>query len=78
MSEYTPHRCDFCLGTVGPITAHHEPIRVRGTVVLLEGFIIGKCDTCGHRYFPATVVKLADAAAQRPDQTTPVPVVAAA
>lgn len=77
IDEYPTHSCDFCTGTVRPIVAHHEPIRVRGTVVLLEGFVIGKCDRCGHRYFPAHVVKRADAAAQSPQQVAKIAIAAA-
>jgi YgiT-type zinc finger domain-containing protein len=77
MSDYMPHACDFCPGTVRSFIARHEPIRVRGTVVLLEGVTIGKCDRCGHRYFPADVVKRADAVAQNPDRTMPIGILAA-
>lgn len=79
-ADYHPHRCDFCTGTVRPIVAHEESIRVRGTVVMLDGVVIGKCDRCGHRYFPAAVVKAADNVAQHPEQAARVihvPVIAA-
>jgi YgiT-type zinc finger domain-containing protein len=81
MSDYKPHRCDFCIGTVEPIVAKSEPIQVRGAVVLLEGMVIGKCNRCGHRYFPAAVLKRAEQVAQHPEQAlrvVHVPVVPAA
>ena len=81
MNDYSPHRCDFCTGTVRGVVAHSEPIIVRGGLVLIEGFEIGKCDRCGHAYFPASVVKQAEAAAEHPDRANrvvSVPVVMAA
>ena len=80
MTEYQPHHCDFCPGTVEALVAHFEPIRVCERLVLLDGIVIGKCNRCGHRYFPADVVKRAEQAAQHPDQATrreSIPVVAA-
>lgn len=79
--QYWPHRCDFYVyGIVWPIVAKSEPIWVRGGLVLLDGYIIGKCDRCGHRYFPAHVVKLAEEVAAHPEtasRSQSVPVVAA-
>ncbi len=80
MSEYAPHRCDFCGGTVRQLVAKSEPIHVCGRLVLLDGLVIGKCDRCGHRYYPAAVVKRAELAARDPAQaarveTVPVVVV---
>ncbi len=80
MSKYQPHRCDFCTGTVQPIVARDEPIKVCGRMVLIDGATIGRCDRCGHRYFPAEVVKRAERAAENPQEATQVrtiPVVAA-
>lgn len=80
MSKYQPHRCDFCTGTVQPIVAKTEPIHVRGGLVLLDGVVIGKCDRCGHCYFPAEIVKRAERAAENPQEASQVrtfPVVAA-
>lgn len=80
MNEYKAHRCDFCSGTVQPEVAKSEPIRACNRLVLLDGLVIGKCDHCGHRYFPAAVVKRAEQAAQDLRQATrveTVPVVAA-
>ena len=79
-SAYEPHRCDFCNGTVRPEVARSEPIRACGKLVLLDGLVIGKCDRCGHRYYPAAVVKRAEQAAKDPGQAArieSVPVVAA-
>ena len=80
MTAYQPHRCDFCPGTVESLVASFEPIRVCERLVLLDGVVIGRCDRCGHRYFPADVVKRAEQAAQHPEQAArcePIPVVAA-
>jgi YgiT-type zinc finger domain-containing protein len=69
MSQDT-HRCDFCTGAVRPMVTNHEPVRLSGTVVILEGLIIGKCDRCGHRYYPADVIKRAEAAARNPEHAS--------
>ena len=68
MNEYQPHECDFCSGNVQPVVADREPIRIGGQIVLIDRATIGKCDRCGHRYFPAAVVKQAEAVANDPDQ----------
>ena len=68
MVEYKEHQCDFCNGTVHPITTTDEPIRACGKVVLLDGPVIGKCERCGHRYYPADVVKLAERVATHPEE----------
>lgn len=80
MNEYKDHRCDFCSGTVRALVAKSEPMRVLDTLVLLEGVVIGKCDRCGHRYYPAAVVRRAEQVVQDPERATrveSVPVVAA-
>ena len=80
MSKYKAHRCDYCSGTVQPLVAKSEPIRVCDRLVLLEGIEIGKCYRCGHRYYPAAVVKRAEKVAQDPQHAArveSVPVVAA-
>ena len=80
MTDYPAHDCDFCPGTVEALCAHNEPLKVSGTLVLIEGFTIGKCNRCGHRYFPSEVLKRAEKAAQDADNAShseTVPVVAA-
>lgn len=79
MSDYQPHRCDYCTGTVQPFAAQSEPLRVGGTLVLLDGVTIGRCDRCGHRYFSAETLKLAEDVASHPEKasrTVTVPVAA--
>lgn len=68
MAEYEEHQCDFCNGTVHPMVASYEPMRACGRVVLLDGPVIGTCDRCGHRYYPAEVVKLAERVAMHPEE----------
>ena len=70
MADYSEHRCDFCSGTVRAMVARHEPMRVCGKVVLLDGHVIGKCDRCGHLYYPADVVKLAEHVAKHPEEAS--------
>ncbi len=68
MTEYKEHHCDFCAGTVRAMVARNEPMRVCGRVVLLDGPVIGKCDRCGHQYYPADVAKLAERVATHPEE----------
>lgn len=80
MTDYPAHDCDFCPGTVEAFYTHHEPLKVSGTLVLIEGFTIGKCNRCGHRYFPAEVLKRAEQVAQdtaKASHSETVPIVAA-
>ena len=80
MTDYPAHDCDFCPGTVEALCAHNEPFKVSGTLVLIEGFTIGKCNRCGHRYFPAEVLKRAEQVAQdtaKASHSETVPIVAA-
>lgn len=80
MTQIQPHECDFCSGTVRPTVANSESIRVRNSVVLVEGAMFGKCDRCGHRYWPAEVLKRAECAAEHPEQASriiSIPVIAA-
>ena len=80
MSDYQPHECDFCPGAVQPILAQGELLKVRDKLVLVEGAIIGKCDRCGHRYWPAEILKRAERAAEHPEEASrmaSIPVVAA-
>ena len=80
MTDYSAHDCDFCPGTVEAFYTHHEPLKVSGTLVLIEGFTIGKCNRCGHRYFPAEVLKRAEQVAQdtaKASHSETVPIVAA-
>ena len=70
MNTYEPHRCDFCSGTVRAVQTRAEPIRVSGRVVLLDGLTIGRCDHCGHRYYPADVVRAAERLAQHPEEAS--------
>lgn len=64
MNDYHSHDCEFCPGMVEAFCTHNEPLKVSGTLVLIEGFSIGKCNRCGHRYFPAEVIKRAEQVTQ--------------
>lgn len=79
-SDYKPHRCDFCSGTVRGLVARSEPLPVLDRLVLLEDLVIGKCDHCGHRYFRADIVKWAERVVRDPQHAANValfPVIAA-
>ena len=80
MSIHQLHECDFCSGTIQPTASQHQPLRVRDKLVLVENVTIGKCDHCGHRYWPAEILKKAERAAEHPEEASrmaSIPVVAA-
>lgn len=80
MNSYQAHQCDFCPGTVQPVAARNEALRVRDKLVLVENVTIGKCDRCGHRYWPAEILKRAERTGEHPEEATrmaSIPVVAA-
>jgi YgiT-type zinc finger domain-containing protein len=55
---------------VHPYVADRESLRIGDKIVVVEGARIGKCDRCGHRYWPADVLKRAERAAQDPAQAS--------
>jgi YgiT-type zinc finger domain-containing protein len=49
--------CEHCTGTVRERRSDREAIRHKGTFVILEDVPIGVCDSCGARYFDASVLR---------------------
>lgn len=49
--------CEHCDGTVRERRVDREPLRHKGSFVILEDVPIGVCDRCGARYFDATVLR---------------------
>lgn len=50
-------QCEHCPGAVRTRRVEQEAIRHKGAFVILEDVPIGVCDTCGARYFHATVLR---------------------
>jgi YgiT-type zinc finger domain-containing protein len=51
--------CEHCSGTVRERRSEREAVRHKGSFVILEDVPIGVCDTCGARYFHASVLRRA-------------------
>lgn len=49
--------CEHCSGTVLERRSAREAIRHKDDFVILEDVPIGICDTCGSRYFDASVLR---------------------
>ncbi|WP_442945129.1 YgiT-type zinc finger protein [Nostoc sp.] len=49
------YRCEYCEGTVQPLTLKREAFKHRDGFVILEDVTIGVCDTCGNRYYCADI-----------------------
>ena len=49
--------CEHCQGTVRERRFDREALRHKGSFVILEDVPIGVCDTCGARYFDASVLR---------------------
>lgn len=49
--------CEHCSGTVRERRVPREALRHKGSFVILEDVPIGICDSCGARYFDATILR---------------------
>ena len=50
-------KCEHCVGTVRECRVAREALRHKESFVILEDVPIGVCDTCGARYFDASVLR---------------------
>ncbi len=50
-------KCEHCGGMVHGRQVDREALRHKGTFVILEDVPIGICDTCGARYFDASIMR---------------------
>jgi YgiT-type zinc finger domain-containing protein len=68
-------KCEHCDGMVRERRIAREAIRHKGSFVILEDVPIGVCDTCGARYYDASVLRRAAEIGRRPAplQTIEVP-----
>lgn len=49
--------CEHCQGMVREHRIPREALRHKGSFVILENVPIGICDTCGSRFFDASVLR---------------------
>jgi len=49
--------CEHCKGTVRERRVAREALRHKGSFVILEDVPVGVCDSCGARYFDATILR---------------------
>jgi len=71
------YRCEYCDGTVQTRRVAREAFRHRDGIVILEDAPVGVCDTCGDRYYHASLLRRVDdivAGVAAPDRIEPVPV----
>ena len=50
-------QCEHCDGRVRERRVEREALRHKGGFVILEDVPIGVCDTCGARYFNASILR---------------------
>ena len=48
--------CEHCEGTVRPKKIDREAFKHKKGFVILEGIIVGVCDSCGMRYYSAEIL----------------------
>lgn len=50
------YRCEYCEGTVRPRRVEREAFKHKDGFVILEDVTIGVCDSCGNRYYSASLL----------------------
>jgi len=73
------YKCEYCDGIVRERVIDREAFKHRTGFVILESVPIGVCDTCGYRYYHASLLRqVEDIAAKRqsPERMEMVPVAA--
>jgi YgiT-type zinc finger domain-containing protein len=50
------YKCEHCKGTVQPKKVAREAFKHKKGFIILEGIVIGVCDTCGARYYSAEIL----------------------
>lgn len=73
------YKCEFCDGTVRETIVDREAFKHARGFVILERVPVGICDTCGNRYYHASLLRRVEAIATGEatgDRTERVPVAA--
>ncbi len=73
------YKCEYCDGTVRERMVEREVFRHRHGFVILENVPIGVCDTCGYRYYHASLLHRVEEIAESkilPERVELVPVAA--
>ena len=71
------YKCEYCDGVVQERMVAREAFKHRTGFVILENAPVGVCNTCGYRYYHASLLRrVEDVAAKRqvPERTEMVPV----
>jgi YgiT-type zinc finger domain-containing protein len=50
------YQCEHCKGTVRPKKVAREAFKHKKGFIILEGIVVGVCDTCGIRYYSAEIL----------------------
>src|SRR6478672_2169933 len=56
MLKFAKYRCEYCEGTVQPLTVKREAFKHKDGFVILENVTIGVCDNCDNRYYSAEIM----------------------
>ena len=73
------YKCEYCDGIVRERVVEREAFKHRTGFVILENVPIGVCDTCGYRYYHASLLRQVEEIAARrrpPERMESVPVAA--
>jgi YgiT-type zinc finger domain-containing protein len=77
MSPVYGYPCEYCGGIVWPRTVAREAFKHKNGFVILENVVIGVCESCGNRYYPAEVLHRVHEIAtgkRQPEHTESIPV----
>ena len=57
-TKKTPYdySCEHCDGTVRPKKVDREAFKHKKGFIILEGIVVGVCDSCGARYYSAEIL----------------------
>ena len=50
------YQCEYCEGTVRPKKVAREAFKHEKGFIILEGIVVGICDSCGTRYYSSDIL----------------------